>query len=173
MRQIERARDYGRVATARVESHVDHKTTYGDTRAYTPVCRKLPSRTSRETAGLSGWPSSEPDTAEADGRVLRYDPSVCGTCSEDAPLSRNFPKRCPQRSCASEGWGVREVLRRHRKVDKEGLPKRAPISRAFRWPEQYGHFRRGRYSNEAVQCAFRCPLEKAFFLRAAREDGRL
>src|SRR6267154_2675246 len=145
--------------------------TRGGTRAERSVCWKTPSRISRETAGLSGWPSSEPCTAEADGQVLRCDPSAGGTCSADAPLSRRCPKRYRRRFSASEGWGVREVLLRHRKVDKEGLPKREPFSRAFRWPEPYGRFRRGRYSNEAVRCAFRCPLGRTSSLRAVREDG--
>src|SRR5712692_2966197 len=79
----------------------------GDARAYEPVCRRMPSRLSRETAGLSGWPSSEPCRAGADGRVLQSDPSVCGTCSKGAPLCPNYPKQYRQRSCASEDWGAR------------------------------------------------------------------
>src|ERR1700674_436910 len=85
-------------------------TARGDARACEPVCRRKPSRNSRETAGLSGWPSSEPCRAGADGPVLECDPSACGTCSEDELLSRSCPKRYRQRSCASEDWGVREVL---------------------------------------------------------------
>ncbi len=146
-----------------------------------PVCGRSP-ESSRETANLhfgmfrvnvSGWPSSEPCKAGADGRLLQCDPSACETCSADAPLSRNCPKRYRRRSCASEGWGVREVLLRHRRVDRVELPKRAPFSRAFRWPEPYGHSQHAIYSSEEVPFVFRYPLESIFFLRAAREDGRL
>src|SRR5580704_9424117 len=141
---------WGRVHTA--------KTTRSDARASTPVCRIKPSRSSRETAGLSGWPSSEPCKAGAGGRLLQCDPSACETCSADVPLSLNCPRRYRQRSYASEGWGVPAVLHRHRTVDRVGLPKRVPSSPASQWPELYGHFQRGKYSNEAVQYAFRYPL---------------
>src|SRR5580704_14093182 len=152
---------WGRVHTA--------KTTRSDARASTPVCRIKPSRWSRETAGLSGWPSSEPCKAGAGGRLLQCDPSVCETCSEDEPLSRRCPRRSRRRFCASEGWEARVALLHHRRVGRVGLPGREPFSRAFRWPEPYGHFRRARYSSEAVRCAFRCPLGSTFFLRARRE----
>jgi hypothetical protein len=136
------------------------------TRAREPVWPRTPVRPvpeGRKSAGLSGWPSSEPCKAGAGGRLLQCDPSACETCSEDEPLSRCCPKRFRRRFCASEDWAAREVLLRHRRVDREGLPGRGPFSRAFRWPERCGHFRRGRYSSEAVRCAFRCPLGRTFF----------
>src|SRR6266566_5154704 len=144
----------------------------GDARACEPVCRRRPARSSRETAGLSGWPSSEPCTARADGRVLLSGPSACGTCSADAPLSPYCPKQYRQRSCASEDWGVREVPLRHRRVGRVGLPKRGPFFPASQWLELYGRFPRVRCSNAGVRCAFRYPLGKTFFPRAKREDGR-
>jgi len=147
------------------------KTMRDDPRASVPVCRQEPSRWTRETAGLSGWPSSEPCKAGADGRLLQCDPSACETCSADAPLSLNSPTQYRQRSFASEGWGVPVVLHRHRRVDRVGLPKRVPSSPASQWPELYGHFQRGKYSNEAVRYAFRYPLGRTSFLRAVREDG--
>src|ERR1700737_1193995 len=134
------------------------KATGGDARAWEPVWRRKTSRPSRETAGLSGWPSSEPCRAGADGQVLQCDPSACGTCSEAEPLSRNCPKRYRRRFCACEDWGVRVVPLRHRKVDKEGLPKRGPSFPAFQWQEPYGRFLRVKCSSVGVRCAFRCPL---------------
>src|SRR5579872_3919497 len=131
---------------------LDNFRTFGrEARAYKPVCRKIPSRLCRDTAGLSGWPFSEPCKAGADGRLLRCDPSTCETCSVNEPLFLNCPIQYRQRSYASEGWGVPAVLLRHRTVDRVGLPKRAPFSPTFRWPERYGHFPRGKCSNEAVQ----------------------
>src|SRR6202158_820478 len=132
------------------------KATRGNARASEPVWRRKTSRPSRETARLSGWPSSEPCRAGADGQVLRCDPSACGTCSEDEPLSRNCPKRYRQRSCASGDWGVQGVLLRHRRVGRVGLREREPSSPAFQWLEQYGRFPRVKCSTVGVRCAFRC-----------------
>ena len=150
----------------------DIRYTHGDARAYEPVWRRKPSRPGRENAQLSGWPSSGPSRAGADGQVLQCDPSACGTCSEDVPLSRSCPKRYRQRSCASEDWGVRVVPLRHRKVDKGGLPKRAPSFPVFQWQERYGRFLRGKCSSVGVRCAFRYPLGRTSLLRAKREADR-
>src|ERR1035437_3670181 len=149
----------------------DINTTCGETWAFERVCQRRTSRPGRDTAGLSGWPFSEPCKAGADGHLLEYDPSACGTCSEDEPLSRTCPKQYRRHSCASEDWGVRVVLLRHRTVDKGGLPKRGPFFRVFQWQEPYGRFPRVKCSSVAVQYASRYPLERTSFLRAEREDG--
>src|SRR5690349_11724274 len=135
-------------------------------RALELVCRRKRSRLDRENAGSSDWPSSEPCTTGADGRVLRSDPSVCGTCSKGEPLFRCCPKRCRQRSCVSEDWGVREALLRHRRVDKVGLRERGPSFPVFQWLEQYARFPREKYSSVEARFASRYHLGKISFLRA-------
>src|ERR1700730_14741643 len=107
---------------------------------------------------LSGWPSFEPCTAEADGQVLRSDPSVCGTCSEAEPLFRYCPKQYRQRSCAWEDWGEREVLLRHKRVDRVGLRERGPFFPVFQLQEQYGRFPREKCNSVEARFAFRCHL---------------
>jgi hypothetical protein len=141
-------------------------------RACRLVCRTERSHVSRETAGLSDWPSFEPYKAGADGQVLQFDPSVCGTCSEGEPLFRYYPKRYRQRSCASVGWGVREVPLRHRRVGRVGLRERGPSFPVFQWLEQYVRFPREKYNSAEVRCVSQYPLGKTSFLRARHEDGR-
>src|SRR5579872_4098349 len=150
----------------------NNRETFVNSRAWEPVCRRAPNRAGREGRRPSGWPSSEPCTAGADGQVLQFDPSVCGTCSKGEPLSRYCPKQYRQRSCAWEGWGEREVLLRHRRVGRVGLRERGPFFPVFQWLEQYGHFPREKCSSVEARFAFLCPLGKTSFLRAAREDGR-
>jgi hypothetical protein len=151
----------------------DINTTCSAIRTFEPFGQRRSSRPRRDTAELSGWPFSEPCTAGADGHFLQYEPSACGTCSEDEPLSRTCPKRYRRRSCASEDWGVRVVLLRHRTVDKGGLPKRGPFFPVFQWLERYGRFPRVKCSSVVSRYVSRCPLEKTCVLRAAREDDHL
>src|ERR1035437_9813540 len=49
----------------------DINTTCGDTWAFESVCQRRTSRPGRDTAGLSGWPFSEPCKAGADGHLDR------------------------------------------------------------------------------------------------------
>src|ERR1700676_5581182 len=98
------------------------------------------------------------------GRSYPSDQAVCANDLIDEHLFSNFPMQYRRRFSALEGSEGRAALHHHRTADTGGLPERAPTFLAFRWREPYAHSPRAKYSSATNQCAFQCPLGKAFSL---------